>query len=120
MDETQKKALGIRIREKREQLEMSQTELAKSVNKSSAAYIAFIEAGERNVSAMDLMLIARSLGTTVSELLGESEKKNIDVMHALRSDKELTAKDRRTMEELYQHFKDKNAQGNWWTRRTTL
>lgn len=101
MDENAKKQLGQRIKAKREELEMSQLELAKSVKKSSPAYIAFIEAGERNVSAMDLMLIAKSLGTTVSELMGESLSKNVEPMQVLRRDKNLNSANRKKVEEYY-------------------
>lgn len=110
MDTAKKKAIGIKIRQKREALGISQLELAKSVHKKSPAYIAFIESGERNISTMDLMLIAKSLGTTVADLIGESKNNapKTDVMLALRSDKGLTPKDRKTLEELYQVYKNKN------------
>ncbi|MCC7432611.1 helix-turn-helix transcriptional regulator [Candidatus Peregrinibacteria bacterium] len=109
MDNKVKKSLGQKIRGKREQLGLSQTELAQSVHKSSPAYIAFIEAGERNVSAMDLMLIAKKLGTTVSELMGENQKiEKPEVMQALRADKDLKPEDRRTIEEYYLLLKNKD------------
>ena len=105
MDNDNRKALGQKIREKREQRWLSQTELAQSVNKTSPAYIAFIEAWERNISAMDLMLIAKSLGTTVSELIGEGQKAQPEVMQALRADKELNKKDREKVAEYYSLLK---------------
>ncbi len=109
MDDKAKKILGQNIRQKRERLGLSQTELAESVNKSSPAYVAFIEAGERNVSTMDLMLIAKSLGTTVSELIGEEQQtKNPEVMQALRADKDLKPADRRKIEEYYLLLKQQN------------
>ena len=107
MNDKEKIALGKRIQEKREKLGISQLELAKSANKHSAAYIAFIEAGDRNVTAMDLMLIAKALGTTVSVLLGEGEK-TFDFVQALRSDKDVTANDKRKIEEYYELLKNKN------------
>lgn len=114
MDETVKKQLGRRIKDKREKLGISQTELAKSVHKSSPAYIAFIESGERNVSAMDLMLIAKNLGTTVADLVGEKKQKQsksvqpLEVMQSLRADKELPPADRKKIEEYYLLLKSKN------------
>jgi transcriptional regulator with XRE-family HTH domain len=66
-----KKELGDMIRKKRNKIGMSQTELAKSIGKTSPAYIAFIEKGERNITAMDLIDIAKVLMTTVSELVKE-------------------------------------------------
>jgi transcriptional regulator with XRE-family HTH domain len=112
MDDNAKKALGKRIRQKREELGLSQLELAVSVKKESPAYIAFIEAGERNISAMDLMLIAKRLGTTVSELLGESKEKSSDFVQALRSDKGVPASDKRKIEEYYEFLKNKKNDGN--------
>ncbi|MBU0727612.1 helix-turn-helix domain-containing protein [Patescibacteria group bacterium] len=109
MDEDSKIQLGKRIREKREKLGLSQSELAKSVNKASAAYIAFIEGGERNISAMDLMLIARQLGVSVSYLMGDDKKNETqEVMQALRADKELSKKDREKVEEYYNFIKNKS------------
>ncbi|MDP4007750.1 MAG: helix-turn-helix transcriptional regulator [Candidatus Peregrinibacteria bacterium] len=107
MDEESKVKLGKRIKSKREELGLSQSELANSVNKSSAAYIAFIEAGDRNVSAMDLMLIAKRLGVTVASLLGEDSNDSPKVMEALRADKELSKKDREKVEEYYNFIKNK-------------
>lgn len=101
MDENAKKQLGQRIKAKREELEMSQLELAKSVKKTSPAYIAFIEAGERNVSAVDLMLMAKNLGSTVSELMGENSSKNVEPMQVLRADKNLNLADRKKVAEYY-------------------
>jgi transcriptional regulator with XRE-family HTH domain len=73
MNDKARKALGKRIRELREALGLSQIELAQRVDKSSAAYIAFIESGERNISTMDLMCLAKELGTTVAALVGEQK-----------------------------------------------
>jgi transcriptional regulator with XRE-family HTH domain len=111
MDNIAREALGKNIRQKRELLGLSQTELAQSVYKSSAAYIAFIESGDRNVTAMDLMLIAKKLGTTVAELMGENRQvKQPEVMQALRADKDLKPSDRRKIEEYYQLLKEKTNQ----------
>jgi len=111
MDNAIKKALGAKIREKREALNLSQTELARSVNKSSPAYIAFIEAGGRNVSSMDLMLIAKQLGTTVAELMGERKDKNPKFLQALRSSSDINAKDKKEIESFYKYLKSKNSAG---------
>lgn len=108
MDDIQKKALGERIKERRLTLGLSQGELAKSVNKSSPAYIAFIESGERNISTMDLMLLAKQLGTTVSELIGENKNnKKPEFLDALRSSTGVDADDRKKIEEFYQYLKSR-------------
>lgn len=108
MDDDAKKALGKRIRQKREELGLSQSELAISVKKESPAYIAFIEAGERNISAMDLMLIAKKLGTSVSELIGESKETSFDFVQALRSDKGVSQSDKKIIEKIYEALKNKD------------
>jgi len=53
-----KQRIGQRIREQRLLLRMSQEELAKNVGKKTATYIALIEKGTRNISAVDLARIA--------------------------------------------------------------
>lgn len=108
MDDISKQQIGQRIKQKREERGLSQTELAKSVGKSSAAYIALIEAGQRNVSAIDLMLIAKNLGTGVSDLIGESISKQPEVMQALRADKNLSPADRKKVEEYYTLLKNQH------------
>jgi len=72
--EKQKKLIGKRIKQQREASKMTQGELSKAVGKSSAAYIAFIEGGERNVSMVDLLKIAKALNTTVASLTVSSEE----------------------------------------------
>lgn len=103
-----RKELGLNIRKKREELGLSQLELAVSVNKTTGAYIALIESGDRNVSAIDLMLIAKKLGTTVAELFGAKETRKVEVMDALRQDRKLGKKDREKVEEYYQLLINKN------------
>lgn len=111
MNDKTRKELGQRIRALREQLGLSQLDLAEMVGKSSAAYIAFIEAGERNISTMDLMLLAQKLGTTVSELLGEPKKEEKPTfMRALRSSKDLSEKDKQEIARFYEFIKHKKAE----------
>jgi len=108
MNDNTRKEMGQRIRKLREQLGLSQLVLAEMVGKSSAAYIAFIEAGERNISTMDLMLLAKKLGTTVAELVGEEKRKDkTEFMQALRSSVDLDEKDKRQITEFYEYIKSK-------------
>lgn len=58
--------VGTRLRELRKAHRMSQKELAVNIGKNSAAYIAFIESGERRISAVDLALIASHLKVKLS------------------------------------------------------
>ena len=61
------KTLGERIRELREQLDISVRELAKKVGKS-AAFLSDIELGRRHPSDAVLADIARRLGTQITDL----------------------------------------------------
>lgn len=107
MQENLRLKLGERIRQHRERLSMTQTDLAKAVHKSSPAYIAFIESGDRNISTLDLMLIAKVLGVTVSELVGEGEpKKKPEFTEALRASSGLTKNDQLIVEALVQSIKN--------------
>lgn len=71
-----KKLIGKNIKKTRLNLGMSQGQLAKNLGKSSPAYIAFIEAGKRNINIVDFINLARILRTTVAELIGEKEYQN--------------------------------------------
>lgn len=105
MDDLAKKNLGRRIKERRENLGMSQQELALKVGKSSPAYIALIESGDRNVSTVDLILIAKSLDAQVAELLGERDSK-LTFQQALRKTKGMTDEDRGKIEAFYSYLKN--------------
>jgi len=53
--------IGKTFRERRLLLGLSQTEVTKLVGKKSAAYVAFIECGERNISVADFLLYCEAL-----------------------------------------------------------
>lgn len=107
MNEDTKKQIGANIKEKREKLGLSQEQLAQSIGKQTATYIAFIEKGERNVTTVDLMSIAKQLGTTVANLVGEEKTKKTSVIDALRSSGELNKTDREKVEDFYNFIKNK-------------
>lgn len=69
--EFNRKNLGKAIKHVREFRNCTQTMLSKGAGKESAAYIAFIETGERNVNAVDLYKIASFLKVPVGYLYGE-------------------------------------------------
>ena len=107
MDITKRVAIGQTIKKLREDLNITQTELAKSVQKSSPAYIALIESGERNMSTMDLLLIAKQLGATVAELIGEGNKKEKPkFIEALRGSSDVSSQDKKKIEEYYNLLKN--------------
>ena len=62
------KAFGFRIRTLREQLGWSQDQLAEKAN-LHRTYISGLERGERNVSVLNILRLARALKTTPGKLL---------------------------------------------------
>lgn len=103
-----RKKIGENIKAKREMLGLSQEQLAQSVGKQTATYIAFIEKGERNVTTVDLMAIAKQLGTTVSNLVGEEKSKTATTfIEALRSSGDITKSDREKIEDFFHYIKNK-------------
>ncbi|NQU83092.1 MAG: helix-turn-helix transcriptional regulator [Parcubacteria group bacterium] len=108
MDSNTRKKIGENIKARREQLGLSQEELAKSVGKQTATYIAFIEKGERNITTVDLMAIAKQLGITVANLVGEEKKQSgLTFREVLRASKDLSKSDRNKMEDYYDYIKKK-------------
>lgn len=64
-------ALGQRIRKERQNLNLTQEQLAEKINVSST-YIGFIERGERSLTLGKLTLLANVLGVSVDYLLSDS------------------------------------------------
>jgi transcriptional regulator with XRE-family HTH domain len=62
------KSLGARIRELRDEKDISLRELGKRVGPLSAAYLSDVELGRRNPTDEVLRAIAKALGTTFDEL----------------------------------------------------
>lgn len=110
MDNDAKKTFGQRIKTRRLEIGISQLELAQKIHKASAAYIAFIESGDRNISTMDMMLLAKALDTSVSDLIGESKSGDATtrVVSALRTDKELSESERRALIDIYKSIKKRH------------
>ncbi len=68
--------IGIRIKRRREALEMSQEELAIKVGYKSRSSINKIELGERDLTQKKIMLFAKALETTPSYLMGWDDENN--------------------------------------------
>ena len=106
MNNETKQKIGANIRARREQLGLSQEQLAQSVGKQTATYIAFIEKGERNITMVDLMSLAKQLSTTVASLIGEEKNgKDPSVVEVLRATKELNKTDRQKVEDFFNFIK---------------
>ncbi len=69
MDRNNLRRLGAAIKEARQELDLSQEKLAELAG-LHRTYIGSIERGERNVSILNLLRIARALNVRVVELLG--------------------------------------------------
>jgi transcriptional regulator with XRE-family HTH domain len=80
--------IGARIKQAREDMEMSQGELAEEVGFKSPTAISLIEAGTRKVAIEDLETIATVLKQPIEYFLGK-EQPEITLEYALRSDKKL-------------------------------
>jgi transcriptional regulator with XRE-family HTH domain len=60
--------LGQRVRETRLKLRLSQESLADAAD-LHRTYVGAVERGERNISLLNIVRLARALGTTASRLL---------------------------------------------------
>ena len=67
-EKAQLKAFGVRVRKLREQLDWSQEHLAERAG-LHRTYISGLERGERNVSVLNILRLARALKTTPGTLL---------------------------------------------------
>lgn len=70
-------ALGIRIKNKRLENNMTQEQLAEAVD-ISAVYVGQIERGDRHMTIDTLVKIANVLQVSIEELLKDSTKENIN------------------------------------------
>lgn len=96
-----RKKIGANIKKLRKLNGMSQTELAKLVGHSSAAYIAFIENGNRSVSATDLFYICEALGVHISDIFGNINSTDYTAIRGIRDDIGLSTIDKKYLEKFY-------------------
>lgn len=95
MNNSEKNArfIGERVKSAREEMGLSQLELAKELDFESATAVSLIEKGERNLSTENLVRLSKILHRDVKFFLGlEEEKTNVSV--ALRADKDLLQEDK--------------------------
>ena len=70
------KTLGINIRKKREELGMTQQELANKLGYASKSTINKIENGTNDITQSKIIAFAKVLNTTVPELMGWEQEKS--------------------------------------------
>ena len=102
-----------RIRGRRKELRLTQTELAKSANLTPAAISQF-ESGARKPSFDTLSNLADALKVTTDYLLGKKQRGYDDLLAdpkvnlMFRGIMELPEKDKQTMFEFYEFLKNRN------------
>lgn len=65
--------LGRRVRRLRKELDMSAEDLAKRIGRTRG-YVSRLENGKAGESVTDLLAVARELGLTLAELVGETDE----------------------------------------------
>jgi transcriptional regulator with XRE-family HTH domain len=89
-------SMGYLIKAAREEMNLSQSELAEKLGFQSATAISLMESDERNVNSIVLQQIAQILHRDIKYFLGEDEK-NLDVRVALRADKDISKEDKEAL-----------------------
>lgn len=69
--EETKKAFGRAVRERRDELEISQEELGHRSG-LDRSYVGGVERGERNIAVVNIVVVAKALDLTAAELLRRS------------------------------------------------
>ena len=85
--------MGERIKVAREELGLSQIQLAEALGFLSSTAVSLIESGERGVTSVLLQSLSKALHRSVNYFLGEPEKV-VDIKIALRADKDLSDADK--------------------------
>ena len=104
----QRKSIGAKIKEAREQSGMSQKDLAEKIGFSSATAISLMESGDRKTSAEVLDKIADVLQMDINYFLNkETQEPNFEM--ALRADKNLSKLSQERILEFVDFIKSKES-----------
>jgi transcriptional regulator with XRE-family HTH domain len=98
--------MGGRIKAAREELKLSQSQLAEALGFQSATAVSLIENGERGITSVLLQRLGKTLHRSTSYFLGEPER-IVDVKVALRADKDLSDGDKDAILRFIQLAKEK-------------
>ena len=97
---------GSRIRKRRQELELTQQELAQALGITSQ-HISAIEQDKRAPSLPSLSRLAEELGVTVDYLITGKEGIIVSTIPAIKADKKLSLRSKKALvslvEELYKH-----------------
>ena len=105
-EEKRVNTIGSRIKESRENAGISQTELAEKLGFQSPTAISLIENGERGVTAPLLQRLSEIFKRDIKYFLGQKED-SLDVIVALRADKDIPEKDKVALEHFIELAKQK-------------
>jgi transcriptional regulator with XRE-family HTH domain len=104
-----RKALGERLREAREYLGFSQGQVATFLGVSRSA-LSLMETGQRKVEVLELKKLAGLYKRPVGHFTGEDEEEasfGADVKHLARKVSELSAEDRKEVEQFAEYLRAK-------------
>jgi transcriptional regulator with XRE-family HTH domain len=115
MENNKKEAsqIGPRIKAAREEMGLSQLDLAKLLNFQTATAVSLIEKGERGVPAEMLQTLSEALHRDIKYFLGQDERADVNVQVALRADPDLTTEDKDAILRFIELAKEKkNGEGS--------
>ena len=94
---------GRRIRKRRQELELTQQELAQALGLTSQ-HISAIEQDKRTPSLSSLSKLAQELGVTVDFLLKGEQGVVVDTIPAIKADKKLSLKSKKALVSLVEEL----------------
>jgi transcriptional regulator with XRE-family HTH domain len=111
--ELDRTALGERLKQAREYLELSQDEVAKKIGLPRTA-VSHIESGQRRVDAIELQKLAELYQRRVSYFTGEVVSAHLpeDVEHLARAAKKLSQRDRKELANFAEFLNSRAASRN--------
>lgn len=114
-----KELLLRRLRQAREEAKLTHEEVAKALGYSSSSTIGNYEAGRREISAKDLISMAKLYDVSLSWLYGQNDEKDLAVTKVdrrewllLRAFRKASERDKLIIEKILNSFPDKGEDDN--------
>ena len=101
--------IGSKIKDARQEANMSQKQLAELVGFDSSTAISLIEAGQRKVSIEDIEKIGKILQKDIKFFLGKKNEE-VDLKYALRADKDLSKEAKDSIANFIDFIKQKDGE----------